>query len=597
MPVEYRAATYAAARARTDYDELQPVFIAGESATADGGQGVFYFDSTATGSIDDGRQLVVTSGGRLRRFGELEDANIVYVPRGGTTEIMAAHDLVSGRGVPGIVKLAPGVTYTIDGDGLEFETALVGLVCDGQAFLDCSGLNTDAVALLLRNSDSSSYVSSKWPVPLPYCGLSLVGDETDGRDFAASAVRCSEDSVSGNSVRAQIDRVRIRNFKNGLVIGNRAYMTRGQMLEVSGCKFGILQEASAVDFAENVSIMQSTIHDCDCLLKSLSGQFFRFWAVSFDYFGDSTGSRITSDDAMFDIRAGTRVDLSDCHLEWNYGKYSGQTQAPIRLSNGGTVFRMRGGTMAYGDATQQPYYPGHIQMSDLAQKVILDEVSAVKLGRISQATSDDALIVTTSGTGGVADVRGLRSPGDTANDLPSVVGYEAKMNILRNGLDYPQNSLSWRTTFEGSASWAAVTSQGSIVPKTATHFQRISGAGVTHISLKIYDWNRLHAWGFFWNGSEGVGSATVKLRSTSFIGKSNSTVHGIGVDTRDTFNGSGKTLTLGGSNTWERVSWKDVVGGSGIPTSMEGDVLIIEIDTSSMSSGYLCVDRFAFAPI
>ena len=430
-----------------------------------------------------------------------------------------------------------------------------------------------------------------------FSGLDVIGT---GRDFDAVGLRLHSDSAGGTgSVRASIRNVRTRGFKYGVSVKNKAYLSDFQGFDIGQCKYGIYQEASPSDFAENTSFGYGCIHDCDVLVHNLYGNIWRFYATSFDYFGDSTGSRVTADDRLFNLGGGSQLYLDNCHLEWNYGKFAGQTNNPINILNANTALIVNGGRWFYAGG-QVPLYAQPIMTSNSSQMVRMRDVRVAYLGWTSAVDAVDALIGHTAGAAALVQCSGLTSDRASNGDLPAAVCFAN--GLLRNGMDDPFQELGFRATFANSTAQTSTTLPFGTVSVTATpngqtKCTRLTGPGtatsIVRLSLPVYDF-QMGMWCFFLEGGNGVGSITVRERATNGILRaSTSGVCEVATDGRGVFSSSTKTVTLGTAG-WQRVSWKDVWSGPNYQQRRAHNYTTIEIDISGMSSGYVMLGDLTY---
>ena len=513
-------------------------------------------------------------------------------------KLQAAVDYVASVG-GGYVDLVAGAEYVLDSQ-VVIDTSLVGLR-GNRAVIGVSPALVGGVAITLTSLDGSG--ADRFPQVKPFCDVTIKGlyDTASPRDFNVTLVRCHS-SVAGASVRVNLQNVRLSDARVGLSLGSRAYFVCGYGVEILRTKFALAQESGASDFAENVAFFGSRFYNSDCLLKDEGGQRWKFFGCSFDYHGDPTGGRITSDDAVFDLRNGAEVALHDCHIEFKYGDAAGQTLSPIRLAGANTKLLMVGGKI-YNAGSQNPLWRALIQSDNNAQSIDLDHVGVVKLGRVGADTHDDCLVWNgdaSHSSGGVARIsaRQIKAVGTEKNDLPSVLAYMSGASWYRNGVDSPHTELSSRITTTGSVAVASTgTTDGAVSARNAVGgMLKITGAGKTIISIPVAEGMRRHAWGLFFNASAAVGSITIKERHStvnmSWDGASTITWK---PDSRAAYGGATKTLVGGGANQWDRVSWKDCNSSANMIPRMNNAVFAIEIDTSAMTSGALYLDDVAFA--
>lgn len=515
----------------------------------------------------------------------------------GEQEIMAAQDWIKARAEFGVLKLSSKLNYTIT-DTVVLDSQRISIEGNNAKWV-ASGFLTEKPILRLDNtlSIADSFVGMRKISNLHIHGG--IPDVGDSRDNFATGIY-SHSATTSASIRVLLDTVTVQGCGKGIALGSRTYFLRGIGVEVFRCKFGLIQEAGASDFAENVTFIGGTIFNSDCLLKDLGGQRFKFYGTSFDFFGDPTGNRVTSDDMLLDLRAGSEVEMFGCHLEFNYGGTAGQTNAPITLVGANTKFSMFGGKI-YNGGTQNPLWPHLIKTESSAQVVNLDNVQLRHIGRTGNATHDDSLVGGTStdnnGVSAQVNARHLRVVGVDKNDLPAVLGYTWGSQFLRNGVDDPHTELVSRITVTGTAAISKVTgTENGVTPRNGIgSMLKITGAGKVIISLPVYEVKRRHAWSMFLNALVAVGTITVRERHSTVNQKwDGSTGLTVAADTRNSYTNTTVTLTTG-ANAWNRTSWKDVVTDTVLVPRMNCSVFAIEIDTTLMSSGSLYLDDVGFA--
>lgn len=543
------------------------------------------FSNVATLATDVAGATMLSAG---------NDVLSVIVPRGGDHEIMMAQDWLKSRGVEGVIELSPGQAYTIS-QPIEIDTSFIGVVGKGSLF-DISGITSGAAVTLGASANSGD---TKFARPSEFSGLTIIGNPALGRDSQQIAIRAHTD-IANASVRSVIERVKIRHAKTGVAVGSRAYMLKMRSVHVSVTKFCVQQEAGAVDFTEGVSLIDCALFNSDCLLQDLGGQRWRVYGGHFDYFGDSTGTRVTADDRLIDLRASTSAELYGVHMEWNYGDYAGQTNAPINMAGNNVRLVVVGGVcMKYGG--QNPYYSSTIATDNISQVLSIRDMKAVRLGRVGNSTHDDCLVsgalANHTGDGSKVIIDNLMPAGAATSDLPSVPAYYYRGSYLRSGVDDPYAELIHRISVTGSAVVASANSpDGSVTARNSTgKMLKITGQGKVLISFPVYEPMRRHAWAFFLNASAAVGSVTVKERHSTFVHKWDGTTQAIAADARGGYGNTTKTVTAGGANQWERISWKDVNSDNLISSRMNNTVFAIEIDTSTMTSGALYLDDAGFS--
>lgn len=527
---------------------------------------------------------------------------LIRVPSGaGDVEINEAHQWIKDRFEFGTIELDPFGTYTI-GDTVNLEFGLCSIK-GNRAKWNAPSLGSGKFALSLENTLNGNGPLELYPFMSEISDLYIYGNGTSTRDYNAGGIRANS-SVTSSSIRGALRNVNIANFGTGVSLGSRTYFFRGYNFDIRGCAVGLLQEANSEDYSENNSFFGGAIYNSDVLVKALSGQKFKFYGTSFDYFGDGTGSRITGTENAFDLRAGCSVELYGCHVEWSYGKFSGQNRSPVSLTGANTRFSMIGGFFGVLDNTRQPYYKAPISSDNASQAIVFKDVMVQNLARSGQDTSDNELICgsASNNTGfmGSVTVSNLIPHNWSLNDLPAVISNTIKGNVLRNGIDAPYSELFFRTNVTGSAVIANQASpDGSVTARNSTgSMLKITGAGKVLISLPNYGQDVRHMWGFYLNTSQAVGTVTVKQRDCSVVQSwdgANALV--TKADTRNSYSSATKSIVCGGTNQFNIISWKDVHADPQWSMRMSGGShVVIEIDTSAMTSGSIYLDDVAFYP-
>jgi len=502
----------------------------------------------------------------------------------------AAADIVaSGRS--GYISLAPGGNYAID-NTLTIDTSFVGI--DGQgAIIDVSALSAGAPGILLTASQGTG-ATNKYPLPMAIRDITIQGAEADGRDATQYGIRAHSD-VAGSSVRATLNNVRARWLNRGISIGSRAYFLRGYGVEIGSTKHCVYQESGATDFVENIAFFGGSFFSSDCFIKMLSSQRLRLYGMSLDYFGE----RITADDQMIDLEAGSSVELYGCHLEWDYGKTAGQTRAPIRITGANSSFTMIGGKLIYTGTrnASTPYWKNFVSSDNLTQTALLENVVFANMGRVSDQLSDDALVgsATADNTGDGASVKIINpiSVGNAPNDMPSVGSYHLRSNETISGVSAPHTELVHRIAVTGTAAIASAASpQGAINARNSVGaMMSIAGAGKVMISFPVNEAMRRRAWALFLNAGSATGTITVKERMSTTVPVWNGTTVVQQADARASYSPTTVSIT-GGTNEWRRVSWKDCNTAAQPSARMNCEVFTVEIDTSAMT-GTLYLDDIA----
>ena len=553
--------------------------------------------NTTTGvvTLDDASRAAVSTSLGFRQ-----------VPSGsGDAEIMAAQQWITDRFERGVISLDPFGTYTI-GDTVTLEVGVCS-IRGNRAIWNAPSLTSGKYALHLTNTKNGDAGAAsgfgRYGCPSEVSDLEIRGNSTSGRDYVANGVRAHTDS-NGSSVLVALRNMRVTNFGTGLAIGSRAYFLRGYNTSIGQCAFGLIQEGGSTDYSENIAFYGGTIFNSDCLVKTLSGQQIRMFGVSLDYFGDPTGARQTANDRLIDLQAGGLLELYACHLEFDYGHTAGQTNSPIRLTGANSRFVMHGGFFGTLNATQQPLYATPISTDNASQVVVMRDVRLGGVGRKSQITHDDQLVggSAASNTGGViasVQCENLMPYSYSINDIPSVVGYTSGPSLLRNGVDAPHTELSIRTSVTGTATIASTTTtDGAVTARNAIGaMMKITGQGKVNITIPSMRVDRRTAWSLFLNSSQAVGTVTVKQRDCTAVWKwDGSGALTATQDTRNSYSSATKSVTCGGTNQFERVSWKDVHSDPAwSPRMGSGPVFAIEIDTTAMSSGAIYLDDIGFS--
>lgn len=504
------------------------------------------------------------------------------------TAIKAAHDAAVAAG-GGIVVLDQHATYNMGTTGFTWAADKVGL--EGNlAILDCQNMTANGQSAIKFTSTLGYYM-----MPMSIGNFEIIGNTSSGRDFNVVALEF-DTATSVSDVRTFLHTVSVHHFITGISIGRQSFLARFLNCEIFQCKFGILQQnVTTVYTLENVNFDMCTVFNNDCHLKSLIGQQIHFSQTSFDFFG----GRQTADDACFDLRAGTILELQNCHVEFDYGKNAGDTLCPIRLTGANTKFAMCNGSIYASGASNNPAWTHLVQTDNQTQSIIFDDVQASGLGRLSSTTTDDSLIrgadingLSAAGTSAKAYVR-WNAEGIGVNDVPACIGYQcAVTNPFRNGIDDPYAELGWRTSVTGTAAISTATAENGITPRNgATNMFKITGAGRVCINLPNLGLGRVHAWSFFQNGGAAVGTIVVRERLSGLFQKFDGTTVTNGIDPRASYAGTTVSIT-GGVNSWVRCSWKNINGQVVGNSRRIGQNWFIEIDTTSMSSGAFYIGCF-----
>lgn len=471
-----------------------------------------------------------------------------------------------------------GGDYVLPESGWSAEGGLVSLIGN------YSGLDISACSdtgLLITNT-----VGADLPRFRKYSDFDVFGDELTGRAGSQRAVRVHS---ATKSVRARLDSVYVSYAGAGISWGSKAYYTHGSNVHVTQCGKGLQQETGVTDNRENVSFVQSFIYNCDTLIYDPYGQRWRF----------APGCSLVYGKTLFDLAGTGSLELEGVHVEWDYGKNSGETACPIRIAGtGGYQLKMRGGALHYNDSARTPYYPAIFQTESQQTIVTLDDVRAVNLGR-DDLTVDDSLSYPVGGQGGTFRVRNLHSSDYQLKDLPSVVGYRGgRTSVFADGAD-PYVELLHRMTWSGGTAPSKVTSaENGVSPRSSGAMMKIpAGAGIVYIALPVYESRRRHAWSFFVETSAGVGSITIsEIYATGVMRlASNGTTIELAKDAR-TDASSTYTIPMGVSG-YRRVSWKQCNTNANLPIRLHDQFMLLKLDASALTSGAIYMDDVAYDPI
>lgn len=528
---------------------------------------------------------------------------VYHVPSGaGDVEIMEAQSWIKSRFQTGVIELDGYGSYTF-GDTVTLETGVVTLK-GNRAIINAGGLTAGKTALFLTNTThGQAGIDSgvgQYPTPAEVSDLYIKGNSTSGRDYDAKAIRVHTDANLSN-VLVSLRNIKTENFGTSLSIGSRAYFLRGYNVNLSRSSYGLVQEAGVTDYSENIAFFGGTLGNSDCLIQLLSGQQLRMFGVSLDYFGDAFGSRVTANDRLLDIQAGGCLELYSCHLEFKYGHATGQTNSPIRLTGANSRLVMHGGFLGTLDTSQQPLWETPISTDNASQMVVMRDVRLNGIGRKNQPLKEDQLIggTASNNTGIVAQtqIENLIPYTHVSSDIPSVTSFTPGPNLFRNGIDAPHTELNMRTSVTGTATISSTsTTDGAVSARNNTGgMLKITGQGKVNITIPSLNANRRAAWGLFLNTSQAVGTVTVKQRDCTAVWKWDGSGSLTSVqDTRNSYSSATKSITCGGTNQFERVSWKDVHSDAIWSIRMAGPVFSIEIDTTGMSSGAIYLDDIAW---
>ena len=393
----------------------------------------------------------------------------------------------------------------------------------------------------------------------------------------------------GSYNRIQIYRPRIKGMLRGLSYGSRSYFVRVYNAHISRCRHAIYQTASPVDFAEMNTFEGSVFDDNYSHLTDIGGQQWRFKNCSFDYHAGY----------LFDLSAGSRMLGDDIHAEWDYGANVSETNSPIRMQGSNVGVSIIGNsTFVYVGSGQNPYYPAIASMDNTSQRLVVNLVKAVKLGRLSNTTDFDAFALTTNSTSPLVSLR-INPDGVSVNDLPSMSLVSEASGVigqLRNGADNPLNELSHRIAVTGTAAVSGVSvDENGVTRKAGKNMLKITGQGKVIISFPQTEGNRRHAWSFFTNPVFVTGSATIKERQTGFSPKFDGTTVTFVADTRGAVYSATTVTVAAGANAWTRRSWKDC-SSTVAPAHRQNvaGVIMIEIDTALMTAGALYLSHVGF---
>lgn len=524
------------------------------------------------------------------------EALIREVPAGGDQEIMKEQEWLKDRGEFGVLRLSDRGKYTLS-EPIVFDAQRIS-VKGNHAKLISAGFKDPARLVTLTNTLS---LADRFVGMTTYSNLHIIGKNTEAngnsRDGLDTGIYAHTDTV-GASVRALMIGVTVQGCHKGIALGSRSYFTSGIGVESFRNKFGLYQEAGSQDFAENSAWFRCTFGNNDCHLRDDSGQRWKFYGTSFDFFGDPTGYRVTPDDMSLDLRAGAEFEMFGGHHEFHYGDHDGQTNSPFRLTGSNTKFAMWGGKI-YNGGSQNPLWAHVFSTNNASQVVSLDGTQLYKLGRTGNALHDDALVggslANNNGVCAAVSLRNIRTVGVDKNDLPSVPAHTSGGQFLRNGVDDPYTELISRIACTGAAAVSKVSTENGVSPRNGIGSMiKITGKGKVLISFPVYEPMRRHTWAMFFNALTATGTVTIKERHSTvnqrWDGASSLLM---AADPRNAYSGVTATLPTG-ANEWRRTSWKDVATNTILVPRMNCALFAIEIDTSGMTGGALYLDDVAF---
>lgn len=405
-------------------------------------------------------------------------------------------------------------------------------------------------------------------------------------------------TVSSATIRHQFNRMRLITSYKALSFLNRAPFVKFYNCHFKNNGIGLYQETSPTDFTESNAFTDCIFDGNDVHLQLDGGGIFTLHNTSLDYHY----SRVA------DIKQGGKVIMTGgtSHIEFDYGANGGETNSPVRFTNANSAFIMRDGCIAYTGSGQNPAWTSFFEMSNSSQLVDVTLARAIKLGRLTDTAGFDCFAV--ANTNSITPIVRLNIPpqGIDPNDIPTMTQYvdvTAGFGIggmLRNGVDDPYNELAHRIGLTGTAAIASVNAtDNGVTQKNGQKMLKITGAGKVVISMPVMDRSRRHAWEFFTATSTSTsvfsGSVTIKELQTGFAHKFDETTVTMVPDTRGMVY-SGTTVTINSASaTWVRRSWKDC-NTSVWPSPRQniGNIILIEINTASMSAGALYLSHFAF---
>ena len=524
--------------------------------------------------------------------GQVVGGGVVYtITPGGmnlAAAIQEANDDIAASGRTGFIGFSGDTLYELNGR-VNIDASHVGIL-GGGAHFSLAGLPNDEYGFRFFTSAVVGELA-QYPQCMPLHDLSIYGNPEGDRDTRRRGILFDSATV-GSQVRVDMQRVAIRNAEYGIVVGSRAPFVRGHAVEIHSTKYALHQLPSATDFAEGLEFSKSIFGNNDCHLWDNGGNRWKFNDTSFDYHG----ARGNAWDAIFDLRAGATVEVSGRHFEWNY---SG-SRVPIRMTGANTMLSIKDAKIIYTGtrSASLPGYQAFISTDNNSQLVILRDLYLRNMGRVSAPLHEDQLVIgaTADRNGACATVisENLYSQSIENNDLPSVIGYEQTVGVLRNGVDNPHSELSPRIEVTGTAAVASAASgtDGVTARNGIGSMLRLTGTGKVIISFENYQPRQRHAWSMFINGTAGVGTMTVRERHSTACENWNGTTIVLRNDTRNVYSSVTHNATVGGANEWRRCSWKDVNGNTITSRNVTGAVWCIEIDIA-LSSGAVYIDDVA----
>lgn len=543
-------------------------------------------------------------------------------------EIQPKHDLLKSLG-GGTLHLVPNATYTVPASAANAgnaQTNSVGYTPVGafnideayvsfegnRAIVDISALGNGKVGFHLYSSqllhDATKNIFNR-----TFGNFMIVGGDYStawSTTTGPTAILCHSDpgaddgtyGVTNTSVRVQIERMNIQSCLKGIAFRSSSYCVRVRDSHIVRNRFGAFNESNQYDYAEK-NVFEDVV-------------FAENYAHIYDNTSPVRPQVWTTANCQFDYHQGylfylngAKVYWSSSHGEWGYGESAGQTNCPITLTGSNAGVWMRGGTLAYTGAGQNPNYEATFQADNGAQflDIVLDK--AFQMGRVGNTTSYDAWVTCVGGTSGSFKFR-VDPDGPLVTDVPAMtyMSDNGQGGMMRHGIQFPYSSeLAHRIMTTGSAVVSQVSAtENGVTQKASQPMVKIVGAGKVFISLPIFEPRRRHAWEFFTATSTSTsvfaGTVTIKerreglaIRLDGSVAPNTSPGGALVTDPRGVdYSGAGVSITTANA-TWTRRSWKDC-NSVFLPDARMNmsNVLVIEIDTTAMSAGAIYLSHFGF---
>lgn len=376
-------------------------------------------------------------------------------------------------------------------------------------------------------------------------------------------------------------------FNKGVWIDDSAFAASIDRMAIGSTQWAVYVVPTTQTFqAERISILNSDLYNSTTCLYG-EHQILKVENTSLDYCQRTV-----------DLALGTMAAFTQSHLEFNYGQNGGETNNPIRLTDADTAVIFGDGTrIAYtGASAVRNWTNGSLIITNnSSQSVIFNDVVLDRVGQpSSNVTGDDAIMTSTDSThkgGTVASIsmHGTRSANFSKYDFPACPTYDSGAQWWPNGPGYLYGEWISKLNTDAAIGLSAVSTDGSVTAKDGDTMLKITGAGHTYVTMSIYEPQRLHGWGVFYNTANVTGSVAVRVLYTTATPVYNG-VTGVTYKA-DTRGQNSSTVTLSTiANQWNSISWKDVSSNPN-PNKFLANMMVLDIDTSSMSAGSFDLDQ------